>query len=230
MTKWLGVTLFLVGAVVALAAASNLPFETAQAYLGENGPIELAAAYLWFTLALALLVLAASRHALFFPAFVSALAGARELDAQSGFTSEAVTNLRYWTRDVASVSEKIVAAVVIALVLAVFVVAIRRYWRDFARSLVAGHGWAWSLATMVLATPVLMLADGTARYYVDLTGGVLDPATHILSIAFEEVGEMMLPVVGFIALGQYFERAQAGSELSSGDAKSAQVPQDPEPT
>jgi energy-converting hydrogenase Eha subunit C len=231
MTKWLGMIVFLISVVVSVAAASYLPIATANAYISENGPIELATAHLWFTLALALLILATGRPALLFPAFVCALAAARELDADTAFTDEGVTNLRYWARaDTGSVPEKILVAVMLALILAVFVVAIRRYWRDIAKSFAAGQGWAWSVAVMVLTTPVLMLSDGAARYFYSLTGTRLDPATHILWLAFEEVGELMLPVIGFIALGQYFERVQAGQELSLGSAKSSEVPKEPEGT
>jgi len=228
VTKWLGITVVLIGAVVGMAGAAYLPIATVSASVGEGGPIELAAVYLWFTLALVLIVLAAGRPALFFSAFVCVLAGARELDADTAFTDEGVTNLRYWARaDTGSVSEKILVAVILALIISVFVVAIRRYWRHLAKSFADGQAWAWSLAAMVMATPVLMLADGAARYYHNLTGSQFSSATHILQIAFEETGELMLPVVGFIALGQYFERVQAGLELRSGHSMSAQDPREP---
>jgi hypothetical protein len=216
MTKWVGAIVILAGVTIAIVVASILPLETARPLLSEDGPIELASAFLWFTLALTIVIVGIARDPWILAfAYLAALAGARELDAHAAFTNEPVTNLRYWVRDSSPASEKILVAAILIALIAVIVLALKRHGRTLVASILAGDGATWSVATIFLAAPVLILADGAGRYYTDFTGEDLTQAVEIFPMAIEEIGELMLSVIGFIAIGQYSERGRAHATAAS---------------
>lgn len=196
-------------AVMALAAGFGafifVPGTVLEPFVKENGPIEMSSALQWFALAgVLVLVWIGQRN---FPALLFALfamgGGARELDMHNRFTVGSITRFDYWLERTVPIGERLIVIAVLAVLALSVLYLLVRYGRKFMQQLQLRVGWAWSVATIPVFGLILKFLDrlpGTMRKFMGIT---MPEEIRLAAFSLEEFGEMALPIIGFIALGQF---------------------------
>lgn len=215
MSRFAGLSLIPATIVMTLLVGMTLPPKFLLHYLTEDGPIESATAALWLALAVAASVFALQRHPrLFTFALLAALAGARELDVHTIFTTQSITKISYWLDLGIPWQEKAVVAA-IGLPIAAFVAfQLWRVWPHLRTLGGAGHPAIYTVLGIIGFAVFLLSIDGMPGHVAHLTGGPLSLRVRAIFASVEEIGELMLPVLGFVALGQ-FSAQPAAAGLSA---------------
>ena len=189
----------LVAVLAALALWLELPPETVMAITGENGPIELPSALLWFALAFGIWRtaqppvtdrLAGGALRLLFAAF-----GARELDLHKAWTTMSILKSRFYVGHVAP-AEKLAGLVVVGTLAVVVLMLLTRYRVVVWRELRQRTPWSFGVATFVATLVIAKLLDRAVYGY----GLPVTEGGHALVVALEELLELSLPVIAGIGL------------------------------
>ena len=216
--------------LVALILWLELPPRTVMAITGEDGPVELPSALLWFALAFGIWTgarppvkdrLAWLAMSLLFLAF-----GARELDLHKAFTTMSILKSRFYLGDV-PIGEKLAGLAVIGLLGAAVLLLLKRYGRVLWRELRQRTPWALAIATFVATLVLAKVLDRAIYGYglkVTLSG-------HALVGSLEELIELSLPLVAAVGFSLGLRppagvqtaaaRAQASSPVSHRPATNA---------
>jgi hypothetical protein len=129
------------GGFLAAFVMSFLPAKIARAITVEGGVVEFGSALLWLAAAALLFFAAAlANPALRKPRLALAIlplaAGMRELDWHKKFTADSILKSNYWLGKIpAPPGEKIIAALILALIIFCVIVAASRYGRGFIADL-----------------------------------------------------------------------------------------------
>ena len=193
----------LTAVISAAAVLSAYPFtaERLTALTRETGWIEVATAALYGIATASLLALWRKDGRFFLhSAFVVALLWARELDLHKAFTSDSVLSTRFFFRDHAGVTEKVVAGLVL-LVFAVIVIRYLRNWRRLRDGLTLRSPAAISAALAVLLLPATKSLDAFGRVAKGL-GFEITFDINAVGIVEESV-ELAIPAVIILAAAQY---------------------------
>jgi hypothetical protein len=207
MAAGLGPILIAVGGVASLVGPAVIGAEPIRFMVQENSPVEIASATLWFVLAASIAVYAAGAdRALMVLAILAVAAGAREMDAHYMFTTRSISQSSYWVDATVPPGEKLVAGAVLLVLASTAIYGLARYGKSLLSALRAGNPAAWSLATLILAVPAIKVVD-LLPHYVPGPRGTEQGAPYLIlaAAAFEEMTELLMPVIGVLALGQYSE-------------------------
>lgn len=198
---YLAVALTVVISAAAILSAYPFTAERLAALTRETGWIEVATAILYGIATLLLLALWRKDGRFFVhSAFVVALLLARELDLHKAFTSDSVLSTRFFFRDHAGVTEKIVAGLVL-LVFAVIVIRYLRNWRRLRDGLTLRSPAAISAALAILLLPATKSLDAFGRVAKGL-GFEITFDINAVGIVEESV-ELAIPAVIILAATQY---------------------------
>ena len=198
---YLAVALTAVISAAALLSAYPFTAERLGALTRETGWIEVATATLYGVATLLLLALwRKDRRFFVHSAFVVALLWARELDLHKAFTSDSVLSTRFFFRDHAGVTEKVVAGLVL-LVFAVIVIRYLRNWRRLRDGLTLRSPAAISAALAILLLPATKSLDAFGRVAKGL-GFEITFDINAVGIVEESV-ELAIPAVVILAAAQY---------------------------
>lgn len=137
------------GVVVLACAAQALPAGMAPSLNREDGPFEIASAVILAIAACLAVAAAVRRFSLARVAGTLVTTGVllRELDFQKRFTYRSIESIGFYTRPIASLTEKLVALTILAaLACAVWIVA-RTAWRRLTHALRERESWLGSVST-----------------------------------------------------------------------------------
>ncbi|MEG6507931.1 hypothetical protein V6C03_03005 [Methyloligella sp. 2.7D] len=180
--------------------------------LQESGPVEGATAVLWFALAASIFVFVLQKETELMPfAVLALLAGGRELDIHHRFTTESFTKISYWLNMGIPFTEKLIV-LAIALPIAAYIgLSLIRGWPRLRARFAEGDPATYTLLALVVFVVLVKLTDAAPRNIRYFTGEHLNLRLQTVLASVEEIGEMMLPAMGFLALGQF-----SGAETPSG--------------
>jgi hypothetical protein len=189
--------LIALAAYVALLAALPLllPAPTLKRVLSESGPFEVGALLMWLAAAAALAVRIRpfTARTLAFTTLMLLFA-AREADLQKAFTAESISRLHYYRRVAAPLSEKLAAAAVALLFLALVAYAVFVCLRFLARGGLKSRAGMWlALAGVLLVATKLV--DRTQAVLAGLFGIAVPPGSGQFMAAFEEGIEAVVPLL-----------------------------------
>lgn len=204
---WLA--LFCAIAILGWSLLSGVPFND---YAREHGPIETAGflTFLIATIAMVTLVPERGLGRSWYVTVLFALMAARELDFDKRFTEKGVLQLRLYTGDY-PLSEKLIGAAVVLLLLTALVLVVRRGLPAARTAIAEGRGdWAWTafagLALMVISKPL----DGLGRR-LDPLGVDLSPSMVALASFLEEGLEMAFGFALLLAVCLWARSVKEGS-------------------
>lgn len=201
-------------AVVVVCLAAALVFslslgERALFYTREGGLIEVLTVVFYGLVMLAGVFLTLRGFkAAGLVALLSLLMGLREMDAHKSFTTYGLFKTRLYVSPDVPLAEKLIAGAVVMGLLVLVVMAIRASWRTLSNRRTAAGVTLLGLGGFGL---LLKNIDALPRKLRDL-GVTLDPEILAVSKAIEETGELGLPVLLALALGQLVYSGLIGSE------------------
>jgi hypothetical protein len=208
-SPFLPLSLVLLGVVGAVALWVALPPEQVMRVIAEDGPIELPTAVLYLLLVVALLLPPSVDLRLRLALAVSfATFAAREFDLHKHWTEKSVLKVSFYLGD-APLHQKLVAASVLALIAVSVLYLLRRHalatWRAFR----AGHPVAVTIAWFMATIVVSKVLDRSVNLLIEDAGVPVGASMHALVSAVEEVSELVLPLLGGLALLQHVGGAGA---------------------
>lgn len=191
----LGFALFLV------VLDALLPTRTSAFIFSESGPFEILSFLFWFILAATVLVVVRPRNPTTLAlAVLAAVAGLRELGANSLLTTESITRISYYLNpDIFWLERLAVTGFIVCLGLGAGIILV-----TFGRWLIVGNGAAHPAGQIVLLAvvlvPVTKVLDRLPAYLRGFAGIEPSLATVSLLTALEEGLEMVLPILFLQAL------------------------------
>lgn len=196
-------------AVLLLAALTCwllLPAPLVRALFWEGGPVERLTEALYVAGALVAWTCRDSLRgdrALRLALSVTLLAAAaREADWHKRWTGTSVLRVSYYYGQ-APALQRLVAALVVAVVLVAAVHLLRRAWRGWWPALRRGEAHAASVGVLLLALVAGKLLDRSRAVLAEQFGIVMSSATAALVRVLEETFELALPLLAILALRQY---------------------------
>ena len=204
LSRWSGALLVPVAIVAALLVDSVFANDVVRKFLAEGGPIEELSVIAWLVLAAVLLIFTFTRERRAWPfALIAALAGARELDVHKLFTSVNFTKASVWFNGELPWQEQLL---VIALTLPFALALGYALFKNFnavRRAFARGEPWIRTLIVLLAFVVVLKFVDGVPDTIRELTGEKVSLSLRALLSSIEEVGELFLPLMGFLSLAQF---------------------------
>lgn len=182
-------------AVLLVLCAALLPREWLKPWLAETGPFERGALLAWIGAAgvLVLRIRPFTGRTLVFTA-ICLLCAAREADLHKAFTLEGISRLSYYRKSAAPFAEKLIAACVALLFVALFayaiVVAARFLFRQGGLHSRSGL-WLMLSGVLLVLTKVL---DRTAAVLWTIFDTALPPVMRQVNAALEEGLEAVVPL------------------------------------
>jgi len=196
----------LVPVTVATSTAVGLllPVDLILALTAEGGAIETLSAWLWIALGASIMAFVMQGERWLAPfAILGFFAGARELDAHMRFTSEDVSNLSYWFNATIPLLEKL-AVLAILLPIAVYLIASLPSLANLSAPFARGDPAVYSIFALLFFLLFLRIIDHLPHAILYLTDGLAIPVRLAAALrAVEEIGELVLPALGFLALWQH---------------------------
>jgi len=201
-SRWLAPVAMLIALLAAAAfGALNSPVTIAD-LLEEGGGVETASALLHFgAAALALVFWRRARGIFGLMAVCAFLMGARELGWHKAFTTHSLFSTKQYFYDTVPIADKLLAGAVALTLLALLGISLVASIRDIRRMIADRAPAVAGLATLMVATPLLMVVDTLPRLREDAglsTSADLDAQF----LAVEELGELALPVIVFLVILQ----------------------------
>lgn len=204
--------------VVALMIGALASPPRVQALMSEQGPFETVAAAGYFVAALALLALRDARQPLALwlaLAIVMTAFGLRELDLHKAWTEISVLKSRFWI-GAQPLTHKAAALAVLALVAWALWWLARHRGATLWRALRERHPVAVTAAVFLVTLVLTKAVDRGVNILSDDLGVAVSARARALGLAFEEVLEMALALLGLLGLGQH--RALARRTAAPPDA------------
>lgn len=193
-----------VAIIAALLVDSIFPNDAVRRFLAENGPVEELSAIAWLVLALVLLIFTFTHERRAWPfAFLAALAGGRELDIHKLFTSVNFTKASVWFNGELPWQEQLLVIAVTLPIAFALGYALFRNFHAMRQAFARGEPWIRTLIVLLAFTVVLKFLDGVPDTIRELTGEKVTLSLRALMSSLEEVGELFLPLMGFLSLGQF---------------------------
>jgi len=204
LSRWSGALLVPVAIIAALLVDSILPNDVVRKFLAEDGPIEELSAIAWLLLALVLLIFTFTRERRALPfALLAALAAARELDVHKLFTSVNFTKASVWFNGELPWQEQLLVLAVTLPIAFALGYALFRNFHAMREAFARGEPWIRTLIVLLAFVVVLKFLDGVPDTIRELTGEKVTLSLRALMSSLEEVGELFLPLMGFLSLAQF---------------------------
>ncbi len=207
LSPWLTLPLPVLAALASIALWLLLPPGQVMHVLREGGPVEglteklyfILAAALWFsprqkgewriTLALTVLLVAA---------------GAREMDLHKSLTGFSVLKVSFYLQD-RPLSTKLIALCCVGPVAAAALYLLHTQGRALWQRLRLHEPVAGNLAIFFVTLVVTKVLDRSLNILAQDFSIPSSPSTEALVSAFEEVGELSLPMIAMVARWQYLQ-------------------------
>jgi hypothetical protein len=225
MAACLGLILLAICGAVGMILPAVFGAEPTRLLVQEHSTLETASAIMWFVLAAALFIYAAGADRILWVfAVLAVAAGARELDVHTQLTTRSISQMSYWVDGSVPPGEKLVAGAIVSLVAATAAYGLVRRGKSVVSALRRGNSAAWNLASLTLAIPVTKIVDLIPHYVPGPRATEVGASYLILAAgAFEEMAEMMMPVIGVLALGQHSEHRKSNPQFGTRNSSAARM-------
>jgi hypothetical protein len=215
LVTYLGPAVAVATVLAAVVVFLIVPPELLSRYVTHEGSlVETTSAILYFVLAACLLFwpwpkgVPRDSRLLVSSALLSILFGLRELDVNKRLTAESVTKINYYLDPAVPLTERLIAAVVILVIVVGVLAYVIGYGPRLWRAVRSGSAAGISVLTVVVLMPATKVADRLPNRLKE--AGILEVpgSAKRLSGTLEEMLELALPIIMLIAFLQYWRAAR----------------------
>lgn len=179
---------------------NTLPVATQETLLAEGGFYE-SLSVVGYLLCIAALVwtLRGAVLRFWYLPLVLAVMAARELDLDKSLFTRGLFKARQYTGDDVPLGERLVAALILAIIICAILLMLWRHVRPFLAALFQGRAWAGAVLLGIGFTVAYKLLDGIARKLAPL-GIEISADAERTAFVVEEIGELGIPVMFLAAI------------------------------
>ncbi len=179
---------------------NTLPVATQETLLAEGGFYE-SLSVVGYGLCIAALVwtLRGAVLRVWYLPLVLAVMAARELDLDKSLFTRGLFKARQYTGDDVPLGERLVAALILAIIICAILLMLWRHVRPFLAALFQGRAWAGAVLLGIGFTVLYKLLDGIARKLAPL-GIEISADAERTAFVVEEIGELGIPVMFLAAI------------------------------
>ncbi|MFG6594933.1 hypothetical protein ACGYK4_10340 [Sulfitobacter sp. 1A13368] len=183
-----------------MVVVNGLPAATQTTLLAEGGFYESLSVvgYILCILALAWTLRGAVLRVWYLP-LVLAVMAARELDLDKSLFTRGLFKARQYTGEGVPLGERLIAALILALIVTAILLMLRRHARPYLTALFRGRAWAGAVLLGIGFTVAYKLLDGIARKLAPL-GIEISADAERTAFVVEEIGELGIPVMFLAAI------------------------------
>ncbi len=179
---------------------NTLPIATQETLLAEGGFYE-SLSVVGYLLCIAALIwtLRSAVLRVWYLPLVLAVMAARELDLDKSLFTRGLFKARQYTGDDVPLGERLVAALILAIIICAILLMLWRHVRPFLAALFQGRAWAGAVLLGIGFTVLYKLLDGIARKLAPL-GIEISADAERTAFVVEEIGELGIPVMFLAAI------------------------------
>jgi len=179
---------------------NTLPIATQETLLAEGGFYE-SLSVVGYLLCIAALIwtLRGAVLRVWYLPLVLAVMAARELDLDKSLFTRGLFKARQYTGDDVPLGERLVAALILAIIVWAILLMLWRHVRPFLAALFQGRAWAGAVLLGIGFTVLYKLLDGIARKLAPL-GIEISADAERTAFVVEEIGELGIPVMFLAAI------------------------------
>lgn len=179
---------------------NTLPIATQETLLAEGGFYE-SLSVVGYLLCIAALIwtLRSAVLRVWYLPLVLAVMAARELDLDKSLFTRGLFKARQYTGDDVPLGERLVAALILAIIICAILLMLWRHLRPFLAALFQGRAWAGAVLLGIGFTVLYKLLDGIARKLAPL-GIEISADAERTAFVVEEIGELGIPVMFLAAI------------------------------
>ncbi|MEM5542569.1 hypothetical protein WNY61_07440 [Sulfitobacter sp. AS92] len=179
---------------------NTLPVATQETLLAEGGFYE-SLSVVGYLLCIAALIwtLRGAVLRVWYLPLVLAVMAARELDLDKSLFTRGLFKARQYTGDDVPLGERLVAALILAIIICAILLMLWRHVRPFLAALFQGRAWAGAVLLGIGFTVAYKLLDGIARKLAPL-GIEISADAERTAFVVEEIGELGIPVMFLAAI------------------------------
>jgi hypothetical protein len=179
---------------------NTLPIATQETLLAEGGFYE-SLSVVGYLLCIAALIwtLRSAVLRVWYLPLVLAVMAARELDLDKSLFTRGLFKARQYTGDDVPLGERLVAALILAIIICAILLMLWRHLRPFIAALFQGRAWAGAVLLGIGFTVLYKLLDGIARKLAPL-GIEISADAERTAFVVEEIGELGIPVMFLAAI------------------------------
>ena len=183
-----------------MVVVNGLPAATQTTLLAEGGFYESLSVvgYILCILALVWTLRGAVLRVWYLP-LVLAVMAARELDLDKSLFTRGLFKARQYTGEGVPLGERLIAALILALIVTAILLMLRRHARPYLTALFRGRAWAGAVLLGIGFTVAYKLLDGIARKLAPL-GIEVSADAERTAFVVEEIGELGIPVMFLVAI------------------------------
>ncbi|MFG6568388.1 hypothetical protein [Sulfitobacter sp. 1A13679] len=183
-----------------MVVVNGLPAATQTTLLAEGGFYESLSVvgYILCILALVWTLRGAVLRVWYLP-LVLAVMAARELDLDKSLFTRGLFKARQYTGEGVPLGERLIAALILALIVTAILLMLRRHARPYLTALFRGRAWAGAVLLGIGFTVAYKLIDGIARKLAPL-GIEVSADAERTAFVVEEIGELGIPVMFLVAI------------------------------
>ena len=179
---------------------NTLPIATQETLLAEGGFYESLSVvgYLLCIAALIWTLRGAVLRVWYLPVVLAVMA-ARELDLDKSLFTRGLFKARQYTGADVPLGERLVAALILAMIICAILLMLWRHVRPFLAALFQGRAWAGAVLLGIGFTVLYKLLDGIVRKLAPL-GIEISADAERTAFVVEEIGELGIPVMFLAAI------------------------------
>lgn len=179
---------------------NTLPVATQETLLAEGGFYE-SLSVVGYGLCIAALIwtLRGAVLRVWYLPLVLAVMAARELDLDKSLFTRGLFKARQYTGDDVPLGERLIAALILAIIICAILLTLWRHVRPFLAALFQGRAWAGAVLLGIGFTILYKLLDGIARKLAPL-GIEISADAERTAFVVEEIGELGIPVMFLAAI------------------------------
>ena len=179
---------------------NTLPIATQETLLAEGGFYE-SLSVVGYLLCIAALIwtLRGAVLRVWYLPLVLAVMAARELDLDKSLFTRGLFKARQYTGDDVPLGERLVAALILAIIVWAILLMLWHHVRPFLAALFQGRAWAGAVLLGIGFTVLYKLLDGIARKLAPL-GIEISADAERTAFVVEEIGELGIPVMFLAAI------------------------------
>ena len=197
---WWLILALIVAFAAQMVVVNGLPAASQTTLLAEGGFYESLSVvgYVLCILALVWTLRAAVLRVWYLP-LVLAVMAARELDLDKSLFTRGLFKARQYTGEGVPLGERLIAALILALIITAILLMLRRHARPYLTALFRGRAWAGAVLLGIGFTIAYKLLDGIARKLAPL-GIEISADAERTAFVVEEIGELGIPVMFLAAI------------------------------